>query len=407
MKKFYAILFASFACLSCEKTLSQSDAVIQAEYQTIPLGTAISSLNQFINIVNPGTKAIEENKYRVDIFGGKLCNTKSAGSISIPDTLFYLVDFDEGGFAVLSANTKLSENIYAYTEAGCLSNDDFVEAFEHLTSEAVSESDTIEIGIGIVPEIILGSMLFDCEFGPYQDILEETKSGATPMIPYGPYVKTKWNQRAPLNNLLNGCATGCSATATAQIIIANRASKSMTFNGKLCDWDTLESVFNYKTPSDMGSTEAQNQAANFMKIIGDKSHCNISYGKDSSSGNAKGVKRALEAIGGYVDVDKHLGFGDKNQKIAKRVIKNGKPVYLRGQGGGHAHGWILDGYVDVGSDDFYHINWGWNGSCDGYYSCGNFNTEKRNFTDNIDSGKSTIARNYVRYYRLVTYSLSK
>ena len=57
------------------------------------------------------------------------------------------------------------------------------------------------------------------------------------------------------------------------------------------------------------------------------------------------------------------------EQLLYNEISNGRPVIYAGKaqkstGGTGAHSYILDGYDGEG---LWHVNWGWNGSCDGYY----------------------------------------
>ncbi len=57
------------------------------------------------------------------------------------------------------------------------------------------------------------------------------------------------------------------------------------------------------------------------------------------------------------------------EQLLYNEISNGRPVIYAGKaqkatGGTGAHAYIMDGYDGAG---LWHVNWGWNGSCDGYY----------------------------------------
>lgn len=404
--------------MSCQKNEDtfQPSLAEATESDVISVSDALNSLEITCQTLFPETKStgIQGKIESVEAIGGSTFKvTKSAGEpIAIPDTLFYLVNFrDKQGFAVVSANKLLPEDTYAVTELGSLSVSDFQEAFDFLNTETqvATDSTITDIGELTVPAILLSGIIQDLNYDYVTDNVDTKVSFTTK---YGPYTKTKWHQDLPFNKLTNPAyPAGCVAIATAQILVANKKSNTMTFNGVKCNWTDLESVCNYQTPNGPGTTEAQNQVMNFMKIIGDRNHCRIKYGSNGSSGIAEGAQRTFQALG-YVDVDKHLGFGKHNQKIAKRVIGNGKAVYLdackKGSTSGHA--WVLDGYAkDSGGKEYYHINWGWNGNRDGYYSCGTFNTEKGQFKDDeIDKNTSiNVGRvaNYTWDYRLVTYCL--
>ena len=60
-------------------------------------------------------------------------------------------------------------------------------------------------------------------------------------------------------------------------------------------------------------------------------------------------------------------------------IDAGRPVLYSGHGeGGHA--FVLDGY---NNDGYFHFNWGWNGSCDGYFPIGGLNpASTRHYNNN-------------------------
>ncbi|MBP3251907.1 MAG: C10 family peptidase [Prevotella sp.] len=57
------------------------------------------------------------------------------------------------------------------------------------------------------------------------------------------------------------------------------------------------------------------------------------------------------------------------EQLLYNEISNGRPVIYAGKaqkatGGTGGHAYIMDGYDGQG---LWHVNWGWNGSCDGYY----------------------------------------
>lgn len=405
--------------------------------ETIPIEEAVSNLNAFISDIMPSTRSSEEKTKVASVcaFGMKdiALRTRSSEEANLPDTLMYLVNFEgNAGFAVLSANRRLSSNIYAVTENGQISGEDFINAYSLLNedsqTDSCAENRLKDMGQITVPALILSSMMNDISIqnnGPEENLVDdknpdfnEGSLGSSPTYTrekYGPFLKTKWNQRSPFNDLLNGCPAGCVAVATAQIIVANRVSNTMIFNGMQCSWNSLDSVYNYTSPSDPGSVWARKQAANFMKVIGDSDHCDIDYGTDGSSGLAKGAKHTFKALG-YHNVNKYTSFSSENKSRANTMLKNGKPVYLGGctSWSLEGHAWVLDGYLlrrENGTErEYYHINWGWNGARDGYYFCGTFDTTCGRFKDsNIDANtnldKGGCESNYTWTYRMVTYDL--
>ena len=54
----------------------------------------------------------------------------------------------------------------------------------------------------------------------------------------------------------------------------------------------------------------------------------------------------------------------------KDELNNSRPIQYAGYGGGGGHTWVCDGYD---SNDFFHMNWGWGGAYDGYFSLNSLN----------------------------------
>lgn len=109
-------------------------------------------------------------------------------------------------------------------------------------------------------------------------------------------------------------------------------------------------------------------------------HCGVSvrmsYGHDGSGSQSEYAMLALQD---------HYFFSDKAQfrsvsdvpadewlEMAKAELDARRPLFFSGQSasaGGHA--WIVDGYSTVNDVTYFHVNWGWNGSDNGYYRISN------------------------------------
>ena len=200
-----------------------------------------------------------------------------------------------------------------------------------------------------------------------------------------PLLTTLWNQNEPYYNFCpsysNGHAvTGCVATATAQIMnyyqwpVQGTGSHSYTCNvngegnqtlsanfNTTYDWDNMLDDY-----SNGYSTAQGNAVATLMYHIGVASEMN--YG--SSSGT--GTYDMMEALRTYFGYNKGMKLHKRgNTPIAQwdsllmNELDNSHPVIYSGftpAGGGHA--FVLDGY---NADGYYHINWGWGGTSNGYF----------------------------------------
>ena len=109
-------------------------------------------------------------------------------------------------------------------------------------------------------------------------------------------------------------------------------------------------------------------------------------------------------------VDKRIGCGSGDKKkIDQQLSEDRTPVLMGGtrtdtSGTEHGHAWVIDGI----NGNMYHINWGWHGNSDGYYSKGIFNTASRiSYDTTNDPGTNThvgnFARNYDHQFRILLY----
>ena len=410
---------------TCETANPATDDIHQAVSQVIPPDEAIENLAALMSDIYGGTKSTATlSPDDLQVFGG--VSTKS-GDVMLPDTSVYVLNFpDSAGYAVMAAQRSMSTPVFCVTESGSLSVAELHQAVSFLEQEYDSSDDDgdadstfVSVGEKFVPMLLAASAV-------NQWVLSDTVTAYLYTGPYlkaeyiyrtvtkiGPLLETKWHQDKPFNNFRSdGAPTGCVATATAQILVYNEYGNP---GGRVFDWDLMKTVCpagpNY---TNTGSPEARQAVSDFMQFVGSRSNCYIRY-NDGSYGFADGAKRTFKNFG-YKNVKKYLGFekADKNRVIS--MLTNRYPVYTRGVKGGSGHAWVIDGlYVrdkvklsngETSRQNLFHINWGWHGQSDGYYSQGVFDTTNRISTENgVDENSSTTKAKYTWNYRTITYSL--
>lgn len=197
-----------------------------------------------------------------------------------------------------------------------------------------------------------------------------------------PMVKTKWNQGAPFNNMCpvddgKHCVTGCVATAMAQIVNYHKLPAdngigiaSLDYNGITYSFDFANESFDWDNMLDSynGSyTDVQADAvAKLMYACGISAQ--ISYGLGESNGSDVNVATALINNFGF-DKGIRMYFREfytlsEWNDLVYNQLKDYGPVQYGGHNSNAGHAFVCDGY-NVG--DFFHINWGWGGSSDGYF----------------------------------------
>ena len=68
---------------------------------------------------------------------------------------------------------------------------------------------------------------------------------------------------------------------------------------------------------------------------------------------------------------KKINYSTSNwNSLLQGDLNIAQPIQYAGQGPGGGHSWVCDGYQ---ATDYYHFNWGWSGSSNGYYYLTNLN----------------------------------
>lgn len=202
-------------------------------------------------------------------------------------------------------------------------------------------------------------------------------------VDVAPKIETLWDQGSPYNDwcpLMGGdkTYTGCVATAMAQIVNwhhlpAKPKGKhtykswytgyhSIDFDTVTFKWDKMLRTYDAKSP-------AENRAAvaGLMQACG--YICDMEY---TTGGSGASSMRAAYGLAEFLGFDKAVSIQERDwyniqewdDMVYNELTTNG-PVYYDGTGEGGGHAFVCDGYS--ASDGFYHFNWGWSGSSNGYY----------------------------------------
>lgn len=261
-----------------------------------------------------------------------------------------------------------------------------------------------------------------------QSVDKCTRSSVPAQPIVGPLVKTQWYQLEPYNAKTPGPAffTGCVATAMAQVMNYHkwpeRGHGAVSYtsyspsDGNKADpvgelsYDLSQSVYDWNnmlpTYQDGKWNDAQVDAmSTLMRDCGYAAH--MLYRTSESTSYDHDAATALVQNFGY-DVNAYPHYGDYDTKtwlgIMKAELDNGFPVIMTGQAkmyGGGGHCFIADGYD---SNDFIHINWGWNGDADGYYSLGMFTPVHGGKNHNYSYMQNMITAHPRRPYSEATYN---
>lgn len=222
----------------------------------------------------------------------------------------------------------------------------------------------------------------------------------------------EWDQTSPYNNMcpkydsVHVAATGCVATAMAQVMAYYKYPKQLKadipgyvnrWNGipmeiptitqeeGIYDWDNMLPKYN----KEANATQQQKDAVAKLMY-----HCGaavrMSYGPES--GAAVSSSKLAKYFGYDADLMMDLSRSsftlDKWMQIIDTELAAGRPVLYGGQSSENGHQFICDGKDENG---LYHINWGWSGNQNAYFDLSILNPEKGG------TGSGSAADGFNRY----------
>lgn len=203
-----------------------------------------------------------------------------------------------------------------------------------------------------------------------------------------PLLKTKWNQDAPYNLKTGYNYTGCVATAIAQLMNyhqwpaqgkgSNRyyvtyynVEKSADFSQSHYDWNNMLPRYDtYPYPTE----EEKNAVAQLMSDVGIA--VNMQYQPYQSGAQNQSAYKALQENFDYSAalVTKSDEGSARFTEILRKELLNGFPLYISGDPkNGSGHAWVVDGFD---SNGLFHMNFGWGGQADGYFSLNALNIDQ-------------------------------
>ncbi len=302
--------------------------------------------------------------------------------VNIGDAV-HAFNFQDGGFALIAADDA-SIPVLGYSETGYFSNDE--------------EKTNLNFWIGLytkaVKEIREKKLSNEETLSEWDDLLKGTieKKGTKAVAPL---LTSTWNQ-SPIYNMycpLDGgslSVVGCVATAMSQIMYyhkypaTGKSSSSYSTLGQLLSVDYYLSRYNWDLMTDYisggSSSEAKHEVAQISYHAGVS--VEMMYGSDGSGAYSEDVPYALKTYFKYNNAVSHNYRSAYNATTWRAMLQdqldNARPVYYSGQGPDGGHAFVCDGYQD---SDYYHFNWGWGGSADGYYSIDNLNPGGMTFND--------------------------
>ena len=371
-------------------------------YTLFLAGLTISPLTTFAKDITPAQARDIAAKY-ISVGEAKKMRQFKAPLAATPDSMndrpnFYAINDNKGKGFVLIAGDDCISPVLGYSHEGSIDLNNLPPQLKDWLCAVSDDITAMRKAGGGVAKTAAGS-----------------SEDSEPTIVVNPLIKTKWNQQAPYNDLtptINNqhTLTGCVATSLAQVLnyykwpqkgtgsvnyaTPNYDTKTMNidFTQSVYDWDNMLDNYNTKTDGTPEWNDAQGKAvATLMRDLGAAIH--MEYGLKSSGSWTYDIANTINKYFGYKAVMYYNYEYNAKEWIAliKKFIDAGDPLSYAGQDhnlGGHQY--VIDGYD---SNDYLHINWGWSGSGDGYYTFSKLGYSTASFNIGMDFVHLTPCRN--------------
>lgn len=322
--------------------------------------------------------------------------TAALKPVALKSTHLYAYNMEGGGFIIASSDSR-TRSILAYSTKGEINLDSMPDNVAYWLSEYDKQIEQLggttlsELQHNYQPDKTSPKNVPDSVAPLLVTEWNQYLYGYNSMVPYDSVMATDTNMAR-----FDGHPTvGCGALAMAQIMRYWQfpqhgvSHHSYTHEGEYDCWrygtlsaDFANTTYDYANmPAKLSesSTEAEVEAVATLCY-----HCGVSanmmYNSDCQGSSGSTISGCLIGLQHYFHyspdatcIYKYNSSTATWINLLKNEIGHSRPVLYGGQSyrddeegtlnGGHA--FVFDGYDN---DNFFHVNWGWNGSCNGYFS---------------------------------------
>ena len=325
----------------------------------------------------------------------------SKGEITLSQESYYVFpNANSKGFTIVSGDDRLPE-IVGYSSQGSYDENNLPEGFVSFMKAYQNLYNKVNLGDAEALKNL-------AEIKAWRNKKNASAASTSAVAPL--LGNIEWDQTSPYNNMcprydsVHVAATGCVATAMAQVMAYYKYPKQLKadipgyvnrWNGipmeiptitreeGVYDWDNMLPKYN----KEANATQQQKDAVAKLMY-----HCGaavqMNYGPESAA--AVSASKLAKYFGYDADLMMDLNRStfslDKWMQIIDTELAAGRPVLYGGQASDGGHQFICDG---IDGEGLYHINWGWSGSQNGYFDLSLLNPEK----SGTGSGNSTEGYN--------------
>jgi hypothetical protein len=299
-------------------------------------------------------------------------------------TPYYIFNMDSGGWVIVSGD-DIAYPIIGYAVQGAVDAEDFPPAFSEWMAQ-IEEQITEAVKNDPAPLARIETTWENLDVTDYE--VHYASYGAV-----SPLIKTTWSQEKYYNTSCpadsagpDGHAlVGCCAVAIGQVMkyhnwpVIGTGSHSYyhsTYGTLSADFGAT--TYNWSSMRASGQVTSYNTAvATLLYHVGVS--VDMDYGPSFSSCSLSNIATGFGTYFKYKPVIHEYRSSYSTSAWQGKLTTDldaGRPIVYNGTGtGGHA--FVCDGYTGT---DYFHFNWGWNGSYDGYFYLNDLTPDSYDFS---------------------------
>ena len=288
-------------------------------------------------------------------------------NVALDATAYYIFNIGKGEGYVIVSGSDLAPEVLAYVDRGSFIQESIPINMENWLNDYAAQIACLErtSTTNVKPRLAI------------------QRNAVNPLL------TSTWGQNSPYNDMcpVNSstgvhCATGCVATALAQVInyhkhpkqtmaaIPSYTTESLSIKMpeigiNAIEWNNI--LDNYTGEE----TTAQKEAvAKLMLLCGQA--VEMDYNTPESGISTSDIPLDVKALIRFFGYDTTVRSINRNyfeasewESIIYTEVAEGRPVLYNGLSSGGGHAFVIDGYS---SDGLFHVNWGWEGVSDGYFA---------------------------------------
>lgn len=273
--------------------------------------------------------------------------------------VYYVVNFANGGWALISANDVVKP-LLGYSPTGIFST--------------TKQPDNVRNWLGEYSKEIRRCASLDDGSTHSEWNLNGGATRASGDAAIEPLIKVNWNQGSPYNKYCpKSSYVGCVAVSLAQAMSVFKYPEQATgTHGYNSPFGTLAIEYDKEDPYDweaiMSGANNKDEVARLLY------HCGVAvdmqYGLDGSGTQQVKAANALKTYFKYpssVSFSWRSSYDGNWEEMLIGELENGNPIIYCGSpaDGSTGHSFNIDGYD---GQSMFHLNWGWGGSNNGYFS---------------------------------------